>query len=120
VSLALLLNRPCTITRRSGAITTDTYGNEIHALESVQSTCELQQASRSESTERGDVSHRDWRLFLPAGTHVGAADTVTVDGEDFEIVGDPWPARNPRTQTVSHLEATVTRRAAPGDPGSAS
>jgi hypothetical protein len=116
--LADMLNRPCTITRRVDEGDTDEYGNPMATLHDLETVCELQQQTRGENDE--DISATTWRLILPAGTHVSTRDTITVDGEEFEVTGDPWPARNPRTRVVSHIEATVERRAGAGDPGSPS
>jgi hypothetical protein len=34
---------------------------------------------------------------------------VIVNDLVFEVVGDPWQARNPRTRLLSHVEATVRK-----------
>lgn len=93
--LRALLNRPCVITPREGSPTA--------------TKCELQQEFRN--AEMFNASQ--WRLFLPAGTAVAATDTVTVDEHDYLVAGDPWPARNPRTRRVSHIEASVVDEALP-------
>lgn len=54
-------------------------------------------------------------MILPAGTDVQGDDAVQVDGEVYELVGEPWEARNPRTRQVSHIEATARRTAGPED-----
>lgn len=116
--LADLLNRPCLITRRIDAGAVDTYGNPEPTIDTIEAVCELQQETRTE--DGTELSATTWRLFLPAGTPIGTRDTVTVDGEDFEVHGDPTTWRNPRTHTPSHIEATLARRAGAGDPGSPS
>jgi len=55
-----------------------------------------------------------WRLFVPAGTDIDAADRVVVeDGTIYEVV-DAHGYRNARSNAVSHIEATLTR-IAPAD-----
>ena len=50
---------------------------------------------------------------------MNTSDTVIVDGQEYELVGEPWDARNPRTRAQSHIEATVRRtRGADDEQGS--
>lgn len=120
MTLARLLNRPCLITHRSPSETPDEYGDKVPAETTVETVCELQaqQGIRTGSESEDQVSDNRLKLFLPAGTEIGAADTVTIDGEDYEVSGEPWQARNPISQTFSHVEAAVYRTAALGDGGS--
>lgn len=109
--LAQLLNRPCTIVRRSASGSTDVYGNDVPTETSVSALCELQQHRSDEEDDQGEVSDTLWKLYLPKDTAVRTGDGVIVDGETYEVVGDPWHARNPRTKAESHIEATLRRTA---------
>lgn len=113
--LAQLLNTPVTITRRTASGAIDEYGDETSTESTVETVGELQQTARDERDLSGETSETTWLLFLPAGTEIGTADAVTVDGQTYELVGAPWPARNPRTKTVSHVQATVKRIAGSDD-----
>lgn len=116
--LSDLINRPCVILRRLEGATTDDYGNEIPVEESVETVCELQlRTSRGDSEPggQGEFSDTDWLLFLLPGTEIRTGDSVEVDGQTYEMVGDPWHARNPRTQQPSHVEAQLRRTASTGD-----
>lgn len=73
------------------------------------SPCLLQQTTRAEQTAGGVISTEVLVLFLPAGTEVDPLTVATIDGIDYEFGGPPWPAFNPRTRAVSHIEATVRR-----------
>lgn len=115
MSLAALLNRSCTIQQRTVEGTLNAYNSPVTVLVETVTVCELQQRQRTETTDRGEVSETDWLLVVPAGTSIGTGDTVIVDGDQFEVHGDPWPARNPRTRTMSHIEATLKRTAAADD-----
>jgi hypothetical protein len=115
-----LLNRPCSLIQRSPGSSTDAYGNDIPAETVVEAVCELQQRQRREPDAYGDLSDTLWLLVLPAGTPARTGDAVMVDGQEFEFVGDPWIARNPRTGVVSHIEATVRRTSASDDEGAGS
>jgi hypothetical protein len=124
VSLAALLNRPCTITHRTASKKRDAYGNEIPVTANTDTVCEVQESSRSvggvrgEPAQGGEVADAGWIGFFPAGTVITTADSVSVGGiGSFSVVGEPWPARNPRTQQVNHVEVPL-RRTVGGEEGS--
>lgn len=106
MSLTDLLNLSVTIVRRSE----DDEGFDPSPVETTtQVLGELQQTQRSEPVAEGELSVTTWLLVLPAGTVIGTGDAVIVDGGRYEVVGNPWPVRNPRTQLPSHVEATLRK-----------
>ena len=107
--IAALINRPCTIVSRSASADGDDYGNAIDTESTIDTVCEIQQRRRDEPADQGELSSTDWLGFFPAGTALDTGDAVQVDGERFELVGDPWPVRNPRTRAVSHIEASLRK-----------
>lgn len=113
--LTTLLNRACTITTRAEGAALDAYGDPVQTTTTLETVCELQQTRRSEQDVGGELAESGWLLILPAGTPIALDDRVTVDGLALEVIGEPWSARNPRTQAVSHIEATVQRTASTGD-----
>lgn len=115
MTLTDLLNRPVTIIHRSASGSTDAYGNDVPDETLTATTGELQQVRRDEPGGEGETSRTDWLLILPAGTLLRTGDAVIVDGQEYELVGDPWIARNPRTRLTSHIEATCRRTAAADD-----
>jgi hypothetical protein len=120
MALADLLNLPVTLVQRTDSGTLDDYGNDIPTEVEVETVCELQQRRRDEPDGHGEMSSADFLLVLPAGTDARTADIAVIDGQDYEFVGDPWIARNPRTGVVSHVECTVRRTAGAGDEGAGS
>ncbi len=115
MSLAALLTRPITIIRRSASEDVDAYGNTVNDEAMVEVVGELQQVRRDEPGGEGETSDTRWALFLPAGTALSTRDIVLVGDEEYEVIGEPWSARNPRTQALSHVEATLRRVAGAGD-----
>jgi hypothetical protein len=113
--LSKLLNRTVTITQRSASDETDEYGDEIPTEETVATVGELQQQRRDEQDLQGETSETFWLLILPAGTDITTGDSVEVDGHVYEMVGEPWKARNPRTRAESHIECTLRRVAGSED-----
>lgn len=115
--LSQLLNTPCTITRKTETEDKDAHGNPVTEPVEVETVCELQQLQQrgeQEPESMGELSDTRWLVIFPPGTVITTAATVTVGGQEYEMVGDPWNARNPRTQTEHHVEATL-RRTAGGD-----
>ena len=109
-----LITRPCSITRRVDSGEVNDYGDPVMTETTVETTCELQKQVRRASEEpagHGEFSDTLWDLFLLPGTEVGTGDVVTVDGVAYEMVGEPWPVRHPRTGAQTHIEAGVRRTA---------
>lgn len=112
MSITRLLNRPCTIVNHDKTGEEDKYGDPITEPIEIQTVCELQQRDRDEHDDA--IADSSWLLVLPAGTDVRSTSSVKVDGVTYELVGEPWPARNPRTQAESQIECAV-RRSEGGD-----
>lgn len=95
----------------------DEYGNPGETTTETTTACELQQVQRSENTIDSAAQSEDWVLFLdPIGEDEGGylvevelegSDRVVVSGLAYEVIGPPWPARNPRTGVITHIEARV-------------
>ena len=109
MSLASLINRPVTLRHKTGGTSIDRDGNEIPEVVEIDTVCELQQRQRRENEEQiGDAT---WVAFFLPGETIGSGDELVVDNVVYQVEGDPWPARNPRTQQASHIEATLRRMA---------
>jgi hypothetical protein len=110
--LAQLINRECLLLRRVPG-STDELGNVIQTDDAVETVVELQQRRTDEHDNT--VSDTDWVAFFLPTEDVRSGDAVLVDGFKYEVVGDPWEARNPRTQAASHIEAGLRRTAGSED-----
>lgn len=109
MSLTSLINRPATLRHRTGGTRRDRDGNRVPEVVEVETVCELQQRQRREDAD--EVSDARWVAFFLPGEIVGTGDELIVDGVSFQVEGDPWPARSPRSRTLSHIEATLRRTA---------
>jgi hypothetical protein len=107
--LSNLLNRPCQIVRRGPSGVDDDYGNEIAGETVVSTVCELQQDVAAEVAGHEEVSKTKWRCFFPVSTDIDGSDRVIIDAEVYEVDGEPWFVRNPRTQQFSHVETRLVR-----------
>lgn len=109
MGLTTLINRSATIIRRGASVAEDAYGNEIPQETASQILVELQQRQRDEPDRQGELSDTDWVAFFLPGTDIATGDAIVVDGAEYELVGEPWHARNPRTQAPSHIEVSLRR-----------
>lgn len=113
MSIASLINRPCTLFHRTGRTTINRDGDEVPEFGAIDTVCELQQQRTAENAE--EIADARWVAFFLPGETVSSGDRLGVDGDVFEVEGDPWNARNPRTRQASHVEATLRRTAGAAD-----
>lgn len=111
-----MINRPCTIiSRHQDETEWDDYGDERVVERRRASVCEVQQRSRTEPGGMGETSITEWDIFFRAGETLDTGDAIEVDGDVYEVVGDPWIAKNPLTGRVSHVEVTARIAGTSGD-----
>jgi hypothetical protein len=114
VTLSNLINRPCVLIRRSTSGTADRYGDDQPGEQLIPSVWQVQQRQRTETAE-GQVSETEWLAFFLTGTVLDTNDAIVDDDlGTFELVGDPWDARE-GSPSMWHVEATVKRVGGPGD-----
>jgi head-tail adaptor len=88
----------------------DGYGNQVPtwAAPAIAAyPAEVQPLSTDENVMDQQRTTSRWRLFLPAGADVTAADRIRWDGDDYEIDGDVqrWKRRG----AAHHLEAVLLK-----------
>lgn len=104
MSLANLLNQPCTITHQAQTGAVDDYGNPTWETTTTETVCYAEQRRTEEDTLDQSTGTEEWRVLIPAGVTVADQDRLNVDGLALEVYGPPWPVWNPRTRRVSHVE----------------
>lgn len=116
MSLIMLLNRPCTLIHRSASGDLDDFGNDILTETTEATVYELQQTQRTEPPLDNELGVSTFLAVFPPGTTISVDMAVVdgIDGHEYEVIGEPWIARNPRTHNASHVEATVRRSAGEG------
>jgi hypothetical protein len=114
MSLDRFINRPCILVRETATGERNAAGNEKIETVEVETVCELQPNSASE-TPQGVTRTADVVYFLP-GEEVSSGNELIIPGEGrFRIQGEPSRRRNPRTQQPAQVEAEVERIAGPDD-----
>lgn len=107
-----LMTLPCTVTPR--VVSVGDYGNdELTDGTSFDTVCFIWQNShRRESTEDTGPENVLTDLYSAAfkpDDPIAANSKVTVQGVEFEVDGQSWPAFNPREQRVTHQEVSLRR-----------
>lgn len=100
-----LINLDGVLTKVTQDGAADPYNTPTATTTTAAVKCWYQQTSSSENTADTNQQTQTHDLFFRAGTDVTGFDSLAVDGFTFQILGPPWPAKNPRTQIVSHVEA---------------
>lgn len=112
------LMKPVTILRREESGEEDEYGEPEVVTEEVEGRAAIQKAqrrAREEQGTEGEVSDTLWNGYFPTGTVLKTSYAIRNEaGEVFELVGDPWDAKegSPR---MWHLEANLRRVAGAED-----
>lgn len=109
----------CTIRHKTIGEATDEYNNPLEMVTEFTAACELQQLANDERTVDANLQRSDWMLFVAptctnsggtiVETEIDGGDQVVVGGVTYEVDGPPWPARNPRTQTLTHIQVNLRR-----------
>lgn len=113
MSAERMMTLSATIIRRVQTGETDSVGDPITKEVKVATRCDLQQRRREEHEDGGEISDTLWNLFLPFGTEIGTGDAVDVDGQRYELAGEPWSAQE-GSRNLWHVEATVRRTGGTG------
>lgn len=88
MSLLLLLPHTATIrTLTDGSL--DAERNWVRDVTTSTSPARLELVTPKETASAGAVIQDRWRVFLPAGTALTAADEVDCDGRRFQVDGTP-------------------------------
>lgn len=100
-----LLTTPCTVhhvTDPAGDV--DDEGRVTATTTDIPAVCHIQPyrlAATLREEVRGElVTVGRWRCWLPAGTTVGAADTVTAQGSTRQVFGEPEQWSTPDGSSV--------------------
>ena len=105
---AHLLTLTGTLLRRAQTGPPDEYGDPTWTELGEPIACELQQEVGYDAAG-GAIQLSTWRVFLPPTTPPTGWDGITIGAVTYELEGDAWLARNPRTGIDSHVEARVRR-----------
>lgn len=108
-----LIQIPCIVHHvdRDGA--TDDYGNPTVTSTPSDERCYFAQQTRGEpgSDLLINPEAERWVIYLEGDVTLDATDRVEVFGEIYEVIGPPWPVRDPLfPDRVDHLEASLERR----------
>jgi hypothetical protein len=85
----------------------DAFGDPTEVVTTVTFKAWLSQTQRSDDTVNANTQIGKFAIYLDSSAAaVQGFDRVTVDGVVYELDGPPWPALNPRTRQITHVECT--------------
>lgn len=96
----------CEIIRATAGTAIDEYGDAVSTYGTVQTVCDLQQGGSDEPADAGEASFTTWNLFLPVDAELDTGDAIRVNGNVYQLVGDPWTL-DTGSDNVNHVEARV-------------
>lgn len=114
---------PCTITHVEQVGDPDEYGDPTEETTTTvldgSPGCWFHQdyrsdagfADRSSAGQLSNIETERWTVYVPAGTSLDANDTITIQGNTYQVVGPPWSANNPREQRDVFVVASLERTA---------
>ena len=106
-----LMPSTATVTYPTGQGADDDMGDPTVTTTTASYRCAIWQATRNETTDNRVTAFEEWQIAVePDGQEaLASAATVIVDGDTYQLYGPAWPARNLRTGTIEHIEATLRR-----------
>jgi hypothetical protein len=111
--MSRLMTLSATVISRIETGESDSVGDPIIKEVKLETRCALQQRRREEHEDGGEISDTLWNLFLPFGTEIDTGDAVEVNGQRYELAGEPWTAQE-GSRSLWHVEATVHRTGGAG------
>jgi len=112
VNVARLLRIDCTVTH----VTVDEDDRDEMGNPTEVTTTTTYKGWHWQSTSREETGNAETvqdehnlALELAAAGNVDAGDRVEIDGITWEIDGEPWQARNPRTLRLEYVQAKIVR-----------
>jgi hypothetical protein len=106
MSYAELLKTPA-ILGTFAAGEADEYGDQVETYTYTPVLCHLAKAASTETAE--NVSGEQWTVYLPAGLVLDSTAQLIIDGQPWELDGEPLRALNPRTGAT--VQSCLVRRA---------
>lgn len=104
MSLATLLNEPCTFTPITRGDDTEDRGIPVTTV------CYAEQRGASEDNANTARQTQTWMVMLPADFTGNGHGELEIPGRGLllDVQGPPHRVRNPRTRTIHHVELTGT------------
>ncbi len=98
-----LFSRPVTVIHTSGT-SVDSSGRPTRTTTTTTVKCAYRHRLSSDVFDGGVVVTEEITFYMPPQTAVQPADTLTMSGDLYEVVSDPFEVWNHRAGSVHHLE----------------
>lgn len=101
--MSRLFSKHATITRKT-ASGVDAAGRPTTTTSTTTTKCGYRHRLASDTFDGGLVVTDEITFYFPAGTVATPGDTITIDGDLYEVVSEPFHAWNHRTGATHHVE----------------
>lgn len=111
MNVARLLKVDAVVTSVSETGADDVFGDPTEETTTATYKAWSWQTSASDDTVGTNLQSAERKIALhrSAAGQVDGGDRITYEGIEYEVEGPPWIARNPRTNRIEYVEATVKR-----------
>lgn len=97
-----LLSKPITVVHTSST-SVDSSGRPTRVTTSTATTAGYRHRLASDTFDGQLVVIDEVTFYVPPATVIAIGDSITLDGDNYEVVSDPFPSFNHRSATVHHL-----------------
>ena len=104
-----LLSKTATITHTASS-TVDAMGRPVASTTVASVPCAFRHRLANDSLNGGVITTDETTFYFDPSAILAPGDLITVDGDTYEVVSDPFPQTNFRTASVHHLEVRGRKR----------
>ena len=104
-----LLSKTVTVTHTIST-GTDAYGRPTRTASIESVPCAFRHRLANDGLNGGIVATDETTFYFDPATVVAVGDSILLDGDEYEVVSDPFPQTNFRTAGVHHLVVRGRKR----------
>lgn len=104
-----LLSKLATVTHTSSS-TVDAMGRPVATTVTSQVPCAFRHRLANDGLNGGVIATDETTFYFDPSAVLAPGDLITLDGDEYEVVSDPFPKTNFRTASVHHLEVRGRKR----------
>jgi hypothetical protein len=99
------------IIRRTLQAEPDVRGNDVYVESRIEVRgCSVQSGATSEIVQGTELVSSDVVVYMPSGTDLYPVDALEIDGERYEIQGQPGSNQSPFTGSIGPVEVRANRQ----------
>lgn len=104
-----LLSKTVTLTHTSSS-TVDAMGRPVLSASISSVPCAFKHRLANDILTGSTIATDETTFYFDPATVIAVGDLITLDGDEYEVVSDPFPQTNFRTAAVHHLQVRGRKR----------